>query len=102
MIFSTPSEEINALSCAFQTQWLPKCKQFIDSPPSDQKTRKSLYTQLAEALESQILNKSDNINVYHGQDVAEIVRLNDDVKTILQELEDAASRWVALPFKPGG
>ena len=102
VIFSTPSEEINALSCAFQTQWLPKCKQFIESPPSDQKTRKSLYTQLAEALESQILNKSENINVYHGQDVAEIVRLNDDVTTILQELEDAASRWVALPFKPGG
>ncbi len=102
VIFNTSSEEINALSWAFHTQWLPKCKQFIDFPPSDQKTRKSLYTQLAEALESQILNKSDNINVYHGQDVAEIVRLNDDVTTILQELENAASRWVAPPFKPGG
>lgn len=102
VIFSTASEEINALSWAFQTQWLPKCEQFIDSPPSDQKTRKSLYTQLAEALESQILNKSDNINVYDSQDVAEIVRLNDDVITILQELDDAASRWVALPFGPGG
>jgi hypothetical protein len=83
--------KIQALAVKFQTDWLPKCQQFITSPPTDAKTRGTECQKLCLSLEEHIIHKADEIAVQRDA-VAKALRkrLVDSLNAIMEDMEQIA------------
>lgn len=57
----TPSEKLEGISRNFHTQFVPKCVQFMNNPPSDSKARDLEYKKLSETILAQIILKCDAV-----------------------------------------
>jgi hypothetical protein len=87
---SAPAK-IQALAVKFQTDWLPKCQQFITSPPTDAKTRGTECQKLCLSVEEHIIHKADEVAVKRDA-VAKALRkrLVDSLNAIMEDMEQIA------------
>jgi hypothetical protein len=83
--------KIQALAVKFQTDWLPKCVQFITSPPTDAKVRGTECQKLCLSLEEHVIHKADEIAVQRDA-VARALRkrLVVSLNAIIEDMEQIA------------
>jgi hypothetical protein len=92
---SSPLGKVNALSSAFHTQWLTKCRQFIMNPPSDLKTRDLEYAKLSEGVMAHIVLKADIIETEGDTDArAARKQLVNETSDVLKRLDAVGKRQV--------
>ena len=83
-----PLGKVAALASTFHTQWVPKCTQFIVSPPEDPSTRTKEYAKLNEMVLSQIMLKVDGIDTEGSETVrARRKELINEVQDVLKRLD---------------
>jgi len=87
---NSPLGKVKTLASVFHTQWLPKCTQFLLSPPSDSRTRGLEYAKLTESVLAQIILKADDIEL-QGDSEARAAR-----KTLLNETSEVLRRLDAI------
>jgi BAG domain/Ubiquitin family len=87
----SPRGKVQQLTSIFHTQWVPKCIQFLLSPPSDRKMRDQEHKRLSESILAQILLKADDIELEgDGQARAERKALVVEINEMFKKLDAAA------------
>lgn len=90
---NSPLGKVNALASSFHTQWLPKCTQFILSPPADPKTRDLEYNKLSESVLAQIVLKADNIEMLGDSEArASRKQLVNEASEVMKRLDAIGKR----------
>ncbi|KEF58662.1 uncharacterized protein A1O9_06588 [Exophiala aquamarina CBS 119918] len=87
----SPLGKLQALSNTFHMQWLPLCKKFINSPPSDAATRAKEHRRLSESVMQHITLKADAIDLEGNGDARALRKgLINEVNEIMKRLDALA------------
>lgn len=93
-----PMAKLDELRAEFTEKWLPLCKQFIASPPTDPKKKDEEHRRLSESILQQILLKLDGVETDGIPEVrARRKEQVKDAQAMLKELDVVVGKE-----RPGG
>lgn len=89
--FSTPQEQIDALSNYLQTELLPLCDEYTTNTPTEPKLRDFEHKKISETVLAQVLLKADGIEPMGNPDVRNARKqLVKDAQSILNRVDQAS------------
>ncbi|PKK52752.1 hypothetical protein CI102_2486 [Trichoderma harzianum] len=84
------AKQINDLANEFNSNWLPLCRRFIESPPRDAKKRNDEHRRLSESVMQRVILKLDGVDTWGDYELRqrrkELVR---QVQNVLNQLDNA-------------
>ncbi|PWY76315.1 hypothetical protein BO70DRAFT_363908 [Aspergillus heteromorphus CBS 117.55] len=89
-IFRSPLEQANGLMAYLQRELLPRCEEYLTSPPPDAKARDFEHKMLSEVILAQVILKADGIEPASEEDRAARRALIKEAQRALNSLDQAA------------
>lgn len=86
----TPLGKVQALQNQFYDKWMPDCRNFVASPPSDPATRDKEYRRVSESVMRNVIEAADAIDL-EGDTVARAER-----RELLREAQELLKRVDAV------
>ena len=85
-----PIQKLNEIRNLYNEKWVPLCKEYIKSPPTDDKKRGDDHRKLSESLLQQILLKLDGVETEGIEEVrTKRKELVKEVQSMLKQLDTA-------------
>lgn len=90
---STQNDQLDLITKKFHMDWVPRCIEFMDHPPSDPKAQDLEYKKLSEEVTAQVLFKLDEVTTEgHPEARARRKQLVTETQSWLMELDRAQKR----------